>query len=77
MEKLYKRSFFLNLLKTKYDCSLTPLKDRSTVKVQNGPASTYIFINKFDRNDYEEIYLHYQKLALPNLTAPSELELAG
>jgi hypothetical protein len=73
---LYKRSSFLTLLRTKYDCKLTPLKDRNTIKVENGPAVAYIFVTKLDRIDYDEIYLFYQKLALPELPSPLELELA-
>lgn len=76
MTTLYKRSSFLRLLTTKYGCTLTPLKDGRVIKVENGPMKDYIFVSKHDRIDYEEIYIHYQKLLLTDLPSHSELELA-
>ncbi len=76
MDKLFKRTSFVRLLKTKYDCEIKTLKDGNSLKIIHGPASAYLYMTKLDRIDYDEIYLFYQKLCLPDLPSPSELEEA-
>jgi hypothetical protein len=74
---LYKRSSFIKLLITKYECEVTPLKGgKGGFKITNGSAHIYMWYDKKDRIDYEEIYMHYQKLYLSDMPSDSELEKA-
>ena len=76
-EPIYKRSSFINLLKDKYKCSITPINEEGKVLlIQNGPAHKYMGLDIFDRIDYEEIYSCYQQLCLEDLPSPSALQLA-
>lgn len=73
---IYKRSSFVNLLKTKYTCEVRPLSDRDVLYITNGPAHKYLHMDEFDRIDYEEIYSCYKQLCLEDLPSVSDLELA-
>lgn len=72
----YKRSSFINLLRTKYDCEIITLRDRNVLLIKNGPAQKYMYLDALNRIDYEEIYGFYKQLCLPDLPSASELELA-
>lgn len=59
---LYKRSSFITWLKDSQECEIIPLKDARGLKIKNGPAFTFMWTDSNDRIDYEEIWMHCQKL---------------
>ncbi|MGC4037035.1 MAG: hypothetical protein QM764_13840 [Chitinophagaceae bacterium] len=73
---IYKRSSFINLLKEKYTCTIQPLRDKDIILIRNGPAHKYMYLDKSDRIDYEEIYSCYKKLCLEDLPSTKDLEPA-
>lgn len=70
---LYKRSSFLTFLKEKYDCEIIPL-DGGALKIKHGSAQSFMITNRKDQIDYEEVYMHYQKLWLPDVPGDADLE---
>jgi hypothetical protein len=70
---IYKRSSFINLLRTKYTCEIRPLRDRDVILITNGPAHKYMHLDALDRIDYEEIYSCYKQLCLEDLVSTSDL----
>lgn len=69
---IYRCSSFITLLREKYHCEIIPLQGRA-VQVKYGNQSCFIYKDKSDRIDYEEIYHIYNKLLLPGLPGDSEL----
>ncbi|HUZ59358.1 MAG TPA: hypothetical protein VMU83_11300 [Hanamia sp.] len=56
---LYTRSSFIKWLTDVKDCEIINLDDRKgrVITVKNGPCTAYIFDDKRDQIDYEEIYI--------------------
>jgi len=71
----YKRSSFLKLLKEKWGCEIKPVLDTNVLLIKYGSASSRMWLDGKDRIRYEEIYLHYLKLGLPDLPGEKDLEI--
>lgn len=71
---LYKRSSFINYLKEKHDCEISPVRDSRVLRIKNGPVSAYMFLDNKDRIDYEEIWIICRKLYLVDLPGDKDLE---
>lgn len=71
---LYTRTSFLKYLKEKHDCEIIPLRDKRVLRIKHGPATYHMWLHKYDRIDYEEIFIAYQKLYLPDLPGEKDLE---
>ena len=70
---LYKRSSFIKWLKDKFDCEITPIRDTKVLIIKNGPVSSKMWMDGKDVIDYEEIYMHYQKLYLTDMPGDKDL----
>lgn len=70
---LYKRSSFLTFLKKKYDCDIK-IMDSKAIRIKYGNELFYMVTNKADIIDYEEIYICYNRLLLPDLPGDKDLE---
>lgn len=70
---LYKRSSFLKLLEIKYGVKVKPLRD-GVLMLIHGPQIHYMMTDRHDQIDYEEIYIIYNKLLLPELPSPKEIQ---
>lgn len=71
---LYKRSSFINWLRSSKDCEITPLPNNPKVlKIENGVMSTYISTNRRDTIPYEEIFMHCDKLMIVGLPGDKDL----
>ncbi len=71
----YKRSSFITWLTTSCYCDVFPLKNNPKIliiKYLNETSKMYVTPNNVI--DYEEIYLHYQRLMLPYLPGDKDLE---
>jgi hypothetical protein len=69
---LYTRSSFMRWLQQVCDCQLQPINN--TIRIKHGPATAYMYMTGRDVIDYEEIYILYGKLYLPQLPGDSDLE---
>ena len=71
---LYKRSSFIKWLIEKCHCEVFPLPNNHKVlMVKYLNESTKMFVNSRDEINYEEIYMHYQRLLLPELPGEKDL----
>lgn len=61
---LYTRSSFIKWLTKVKECQVQPMRGSRTLMVSNGIAKAYIFANKNDYIDYEEIALLCRKIYL-------------
>lgn len=71
---IYKRSSFLRLIQKKYDCTVEVLGN-GALRIRHGSAISHMITNKKDEIDYEEIYMHYRNLYLPDLISSKDLDL--
>jgi len=73
---LYKRSSFITWLQKSCHCSVFPLPNNPKVLViQYLQAKTFMGVDSRDEIDYEEIYIHYNRLLLPELPGDKDLEI--
>ena len=71
---LYKRSSFIKWLIDTYECEVTPLRNNPNILIiKHFNESTKMGVNPKDVIDYEEIYLHTQRLSLPSIPGDSDL----
>ena len=63
---LYTRSSFIKWLTDVKDCEIININDRrgNVITIKNGSATAFIWVNKKDVIDYEEIYVVTRKLWL-------------
>ena len=74
----YKRSSFIAWLTKSCSCDVYPLKNNPKVLViQYLNETSKMFVNQNDVIDYEEIYMHYQRLMLPYLPGDKDLVKIG
>ena len=71
---LYKRSSFITWLTKSCSCDVYPLRNNPKILViQYLNETSKMYITHKDEIDYEEIYLHYQRLLLPYLPGDKDL----
>ena len=70
---LYKRSSFLKLLQAKFGVETEPLRD-GVLRLRHGPQVHYMILTPYDRIDYEEVHIAYNKLLLPELPTYSDIK---
>lgn len=70
---VYKRSSFLKFVKDKYDCVIKPI-GRGGIRIEYGNEHFHMLANKEDEIDYEEIYMCYNRLLLPDLPGHKDLQ---
>lgn len=70
---LYKRSSFLKFLQAKYQVETKPLRD-GVLQLRHGPQIHYMIMTSQDRIDYEEIYIIYNKLLLPDIPTYNDIK---
>lgn len=75
---LYTRSSFIKYLVDVHDCEVINLNDRrgNVITIKHGPATAFMWANKKDIIDYEEIYIICKKLWLTNLPGDKDLQQA-
>lgn len=73
-ETLYTRSSFIDWLRTKRGCKVEPLRDSRGLIVRNGVEKIYIWYDRKNRIDYDEIWTLCNKLLISGLPGDSELE---
>lgn len=73
---LYTRSSFLRYLTDKRDCEIVNVNDgrNRVLSLKNGPCGAFIFTNRKDIIDYEEIFIVCKKLYI-DLPGNSDLEI--
>jgi hypothetical protein len=70
----YTRSSYITWLTKSCHCEVYPLKNNPKVLVIKYLNETSkMFVNHNDVIDYEEIFLHYQRLLLPYLPGDKDL----
>ena len=71
---IYTRSSFITWLTKTCHCEIEPLRNNPKVLIiKYFNESSKMFVNQKDVIDYEEIYLHYQRLFLPYLPGDKDL----
>lgn len=68
---VYTRSSYLTWLSEKHDCNIIPLDEKGTLRIWHGPMKSHMRNTK--HIDYIEIFMHHQKLWLPELPTESDL----
>lgn len=71
---LYKRSSFIDWLIKIYECEVYPHRTNPKILcLKHMNVITYMNVNSKDAIPYEEIYIHCNKLGLPDLPGDKDL----
>lgn len=70
---LYKRSSFIHWLQKERDCEVIPIRNTKNTLIKNGVMKHYMWFDKHDRIDYEEVWTVCNNLMIVGLPGEKDL----